>query len=74
MRAKAVQERRTLLKQSKECKFVESNEFCELLVGFKRLVRADEASVDLKGLLDPETGTRFFIEVEKLSPPASYSW
>ena len=69
MPASTLQERRQLLRQRAECRFVSSDEFCELLLGFKHLVRSDESAGDLKGLLDPETGTRFLIEEEKLTPP-----
>ena len=68
MQANAIHARRSMLRDSVECKFVDSDEFCELLLGFRRLVRADETSVDLLGLLDLDTGTRFFIEQEKLAP------
>ena len=69
MPASTLQEQRRLLRQSEECRFVDSDEFCELLLGFKRMVRADESASELRGLLDPETGTRFLIEEEKLTPP-----
>lgn len=70
-RASTLQEQRQLLRESAECRFVESDEFCELLLGFKRMVRADESASELRGLLDLETGTRFLIEEEKLTPPCS---
>ena len=65
-------EQRRLLREQAECRFVDSDEFCSLLLGFRRLVRADEAALEVRGLLDPDTGTRFLIEQEKLTPPAPH--
>ena len=57
-----------------DCRFVDSEEFCRLIIGTRRMVRADERAIDLHGLLDLETGTRFLIEREKLIPHmADYS-
>jgi hypothetical protein len=53
-----------------DCRFVESEEFCRLLVGKNRLIRADDSSLDLRGLLDLETGVRYLIETRKLTTTA----
>ena len=42
-------------------KVVERDEFCQLLVGFRNLVRCDDARNGLWGLLDPVTGERYVI-------------
>ena len=65
-------EQRSLLSKREGCQFVDSEEFCRLLLGFKRLIRADESSVEVRGLLDLDTGTRFLIEQEKLTPPPQH--
>ena len=49
--------------------FVESEEFCRLLLGKRKLVRCDQAHGDVRGLMDVETGECYFIEQEKLFPP-----
>ena len=67
-----LREQRSLLREREECRFVDSEEFCRLLLGFKRLIRADEAAVEVRGLLDLDTGTRFLIEQEKLIPPSPH--
>jgi hypothetical protein len=63
-------EERSRLNERLDCRFVESEEFCRLLVGKGHLVRADEASRDLRGLLDLETGVRYLIETRKLTTTA----
>ena len=66
---KPIHEQRRLLRERAGCRFVESEEFCKLLLGFKKLIRADETALEVRGLLDLETGARIFIEQEKLTPP-----
>ena len=51
--------------------FVESLEFCQLLVGRKKLRRSDEKAAAMRGLIDPATGVKFLIEEEKLFLPSS---
>ena len=46
--------------------FVDAYEFRALAVSTRRLLRADEPAAGLRGLLDPETGTHFVTEEEKL--------
>ena len=59
-------ERLLRLRNRTDCLFVERDEFCRLMIGSRRLVRADESAVELRGLLDLETGTHFLIEQYKL--------
>ena len=47
-------------------KVVERDEFCRLLVGFRHLVRCDDARNGLWGLLDPRTGERYVIPASDL--------
>jgi hypothetical protein len=42
--------------------YVPPEEFLRLLLSRRRLVRADGADGQVRGLLDPQTGTRFLIE------------
>ena len=46
--------RRRELRGQPGLKFVQRDEFCELLVSCKKLVRSDEPSVSMRGLLDPK--------------------
>ena len=58
--------RRRLLRASNECLFVNCEDFQARSVSRRRLIRSDDAASGLRGLLDPETGERFFIEEENL--------
>ncbi len=46
--------------------FVRRDEFCQLLLSWNKLVRADEPEVNICGLLDLTTGARFLIDREEL--------
>ncbi len=46
--------------------FVHREKFCELLLSYKKLVRSDEPSNRIRGLLDVESGERFVIRQEDL--------
>jgi hypothetical protein len=59
-------ERRAALRESSEYTFVQRDEFCRLLLSSRRLVRSDEPRLKMRGLMDLDTGDRFFIEQEKL--------
>jgi hypothetical protein len=61
-----IHERRCALRKRSEFTFVQRDEFCKLLLSTKRMIRSDEPAVQLRGLLDMETGARFLIEQEKL--------
>jgi len=63
-------EAQRLLREHAEYRFVDSTEFCSLLLGFKRLVRADEAALGMRGLLDLDTGVHYLIEQENLNHDA----
>jgi len=62
----SIHERRRALREGSDDRFVQRDEFCRLLLSTKRMVRSDEPRVQIRGLLDMETGTRFLIEQEKL--------
>ena len=51
------------------CRFVEREEFVSLLVGTKELIRADDTSVGLRGLWDPNSNQRFLIDMRELIAP-----
>jgi hypothetical protein len=53
--------------------FVRRDEFCQLLLSWNKLVRADEPEVNVCGLLDLTTGTRFLIDREELFERESIS-
>lgn len=55
------------------CRFVERDEFCSLLIGFRELVRADQSDEGIQGLLDLNSGMHYLIEEEKLFPPLERS-
>ena len=67
----SILEKRRSLHECPDCRFVDSQEFCELLVGFKRLVRSDEKELQLRGLLDLDTGVRYLIDQNHLNPPVA---
>ena len=54
------------IEDNADARFVNKEEYFRLLVGFRRLVRADDAEKNLRGLLDEETGTRYMIHEEEL--------
>lgn len=62
-------EQRRGLRQFTRSKYVQRDEFCKLLLSCRKMVRADEPEVDVRGILDLETGTRFLIERRKLFRP-----
>ncbi len=66
MLIETVHERRRAMRDCSEFTFVQREEFCNLLLSARRMVRSDEPDVRMRGLLDMETGTRFLIEQEKL--------
>jgi hypothetical protein len=58
--------RRRAMRDRAEFTYVQREEFCRLLLSTRHLVRSDEPDLNVRGLLDTETGTRFLIEQEKL--------
>lgn len=59
-------ERRRALRTRPGLTFVHRDEYFELLLGFKKMIRSDEPGVSVRGLLDVESGERFLIEQEEL--------
>lgn len=59
-------QRRHELRIQKNCRFVSPSEFLEYATSRHHLLRSDDREAGIHGLLDPETGTRFLIEEEKL--------
>ena len=47
-------------------RFVDRDEYCQLLVSRKHLSRSDDPCARILGLLDSETGVRFVIEEDRL--------
>ena len=68
LQAEKLHDESSELERKSDCKFVERSEFVELLLSFKRVIRADDLGINVLGLLDLDTGTRFLIEQEKLFP------
>jgi hypothetical protein len=61
-----VDDRRRAMRESSNATFVQREEFCNLLLSTRRMIRSDEPALRVRGLLDMDTGTRFLIEQEKL--------
>lgn len=59
-------EQRAALRARPGFTFVHRDQFCELLLSKKKLIRSDEPGICIRGLLDVESGERFVIEQEKL--------
>ncbi len=57
---------RMRLRDQDGIEFVEPNEFCELAVSHRLLLRCDDGNAALRGLHDPLTGKTYFAEEEKL--------
>jgi hypothetical protein len=51
---------------------VELDEFCDLLLGFTHLERADDPANGMRGLYDEATGITYLIEREKLARHAAH--
>ena len=60
------QERRHQLSVEGNCQFVEPREFLDYATSRRRLQRVDDPAAGIHGLLDLDTGMRFFVEDEKL--------
>ncbi|SFI99618.1 hypothetical protein [Planctomicrobium piriforme] len=57
-------ELRRRFETSPDCKFVSPEIYLQRLTGRQSMVRADEPSANLLGLLDQETGNRILVPVE----------
>jgi hypothetical protein len=62
----SMEERRQSLRLQADSRFVDCEEFRELLTSRRKLVRADDRSAGVRGLFEPATGERFFIEENRL--------
>lgn len=60
-------ELRRRFQHAPDCKFVTAEAYIKHLTGHQALVRSDEPSANLAGLLDRSTGTRFLVPVEELA-------
>jgi hypothetical protein len=57
---------REALKTRSNVRFVDRDEFCELLTSAKSLNRCDKPSARVRGICDPFVGYQYLIEEEKL--------
>ncbi len=69
MAIQMVKNNRETLYLRSNCRFVEPDEFCDLLVSRHPFLRADESAASARGLLDPNTGLQILVEDERLFPP-----
>jgi hypothetical protein len=58
--------RQRVLQRGQDVTFVHREEFCRLLLSFKKLIRSDEPSVRMRGLTDVESGERYLIAQDEL--------
>ena len=58
--------RRRALKSQPGCVFVHPDEFQVLAVSTRKFYRSDDPVAEVRGLLDPATGKRYFTEEERL--------
>ncbi|WP_437204154.1 hypothetical protein [Planctomicrobium sp. SH664] len=63
--APTLAEIRTRFRTSPQCKIVSADVYISRLTGRDQLVRADEPSANLLGLLDESTGTRILVPAEE---------
>jgi len=56
----------TTVDQRAQSRHVERDEFCMLLTSRRKLVRANDRSAGIWGLVDPQTGERFLIDEKRL--------
>lgn len=61
-----VDESRANLRRTPNCRFINYDEYRTLVISTRRLFRADEVQAAVRGLLDPSTGTRYFMEEETI--------
>lgn len=57
---------RALRKGQTNCRFVELDEYCSLALSRRKLFRHDDSGAELRGLLEPDTGTVYWIEEERV--------
>jgi len=63
--AASLAELRTRMKAAPQCQFVSPDVYIQRLTGHEQLVRADEPSANLLGLLDEATGSRILVPAEE---------
>jgi len=59
-------QRQRVLQRGRSVTLVHREEFCRLLLSFKKLIRSDEPAVSIRGLTDLESGERYVIAQEEL--------
>ncbi len=59
--------RRHMLSTESNCRYVDRDEFCRLLLGFSQMDRVDDPESGLRGLRDTATGMLYVIEHDKLT-------
>lgn len=59
-------QRQRVLQSGQDVTFVHREEFCRLLLSFKKLIRSDEPADRIRGLMDVESGERYLIDQEEL--------
>ncbi|WP_145368000.1 hypothetical protein [Maioricimonas rarisocia] len=62
-----LESRRNELRNCSDCEFVEPEEFLQRAVSREPLMRADDPTASLLGLIELATGRRFVIEAEKMA-------
>lgn len=63
--ASTLSELRTRMRAAPDCEFVTADVYIQRLTGHEQLVRADEPSANLLGLLDQVTGSRILVPAEE---------
>lgn len=56
-----------MLSNDSNCRYVDRDEFCRLLLGFSQMDRVDDPESGLRGLRDAATGMLYVIEHDKLT-------
>ncbi len=62
-----VDRQRAILRQRVNCHFVRPDEFLQLLVSRRRLLRSNIDAARVFGVLEPQAGQHFWIECERLN-------
>jgi len=53
--------------ETENTRFVSPSQFCELLTSRRNLLRSDDRTAQLRGLVDPSIGVRFLVREEDLA-------
>ena len=62
----SMQLRREAMINRNEFRLIAADEFCEMMVSKRQLIRVDHPELMLRGLFDPEQGLQFVVEEENL--------